>query len=76
MRADGETFAHEHADVEDADGDPVLALPGTRVRTGARPARRRSTTAGRLPALGASSGWPTARCVTVPFTVRADRTAH
>jgi Cu+-exporting ATPase len=28
MRADGETFAHEHADVEDADGDPVFALPG------------------------------------------------
>ena len=30
MRADGETFAHEHADVEDADGDPVFALPGQR----------------------------------------------
>jgi Cu+-exporting ATPase len=29
MRADGETFAHEHADVEDADGDPVFALPGS-----------------------------------------------
>jgi Cu+-exporting ATPase len=29
MRSDGETFAHEHADVEDADGDPVFALPGT-----------------------------------------------
>jgi P-type Cu+ transporter len=28
MRADGQTFAHEHADVEDADGDPVFALPG------------------------------------------------
>jgi Cu+-exporting ATPase len=28
MRADGGTFAHEHADVEDADGDPVFALPG------------------------------------------------
>jgi P-type Cu+ transporter len=29
MRGDGTTFAHEHADVEDADGDPVFALPGT-----------------------------------------------
>jgi Cu+-exporting ATPase len=28
MRADGATFAHEHADVEDAEGDPVFALPG------------------------------------------------
>ncbi|WP_448613290.1 hypothetical protein [Modestobacter sp. URMC 112] len=30
MRADGGTFAHEHADVEDAEGDPVFALPGQR----------------------------------------------
>ena len=30
MRADGETFAHEHAEVEDADGRPVFALPGER----------------------------------------------
>ena len=30
MRADGETFAHEHAEMEDADGDPVFALPGQR----------------------------------------------
>jgi Cu+-exporting ATPase len=28
MSGDGETFAHEHADVEDEDGDPVFALPG------------------------------------------------
>jgi Cu+-exporting ATPase len=28
MRGDGGTFAHEHADVEDAEGDPVFALPG------------------------------------------------
>jgi Cu+-exporting ATPase len=28
MREDAATFAHEHADVEDADGDPVFALPG------------------------------------------------
>jgi Cu+-exporting ATPase len=30
MRADGQTFAHEHADGRDADGDPVFALPGQR----------------------------------------------
>jgi Cu+-exporting ATPase len=30
MRADGQTFAHEHADVRDEDGDPVFALPGQR----------------------------------------------
>ncbi|MEU1599071.1 heavy metal translocating P-type ATPase [Streptomyces sp. NPDC005708] len=28
MRADGQTFAHEHAEVTDADGRPVFALPG------------------------------------------------
>ncbi|TQJ50592.1 heavy metal translocating P-type ATPase [Phycicoccus sp. SLBN-51] len=30
MRADGRTFAHEHADVRDKDGNPVFALPGQR----------------------------------------------
>jgi P-type Cu+ transporter len=29
MRADGTTFAHEHADVEDSSGRPVFATPGT-----------------------------------------------
>ncbi|MHA6797435.1 heavy metal translocating P-type ATPase (plasmid) [Pseudonocardia bannensis] len=28
MRADGRAFAHGHAEVEDAQGDPVFALPG------------------------------------------------
>ena len=28
MKADAQTFAHEHADVEDAQGRPVFALPG------------------------------------------------
>ncbi|MGY1664883.1 heavy metal translocating P-type ATPase [Geodermatophilus sp. SYSU D00696] len=28
MRADGQTFAHEHAEVADASGRPVFALPG------------------------------------------------
>src|SRR6185295_6487403 len=28
MRADGTTFAHEHAEVTDASGRPVFALPG------------------------------------------------
>lgn len=26
MRADGQTFAHEHADVRNRDGDPVFAF--------------------------------------------------
>jgi Cu+-exporting ATPase len=30
IRGDAATFAHEHADVEDADGEPVFALPGQR----------------------------------------------
>jgi P-type Cu+ transporter len=30
MRGDAKTFAHEHADVEDEDGNPVFALPGQR----------------------------------------------
>jgi P-type Cu+ transporter len=29
MRQDGQTFAHEHAEVEDTKGRPVLAMPGT-----------------------------------------------
>jgi Cu+-exporting ATPase len=29
MRADGQTFAHEHADVRDSSRHPVFALPGT-----------------------------------------------
>ena len=28
MRADGSTFAHEHAEVEDDRGRPVFAMPG------------------------------------------------
>ena len=28
MRSDATTFAHEHADVEDGNGNPVFALPG------------------------------------------------
>jgi Cu+-exporting ATPase len=28
MRADGQTFAHEHAEVQDASGRPVFAMPG------------------------------------------------
>ena len=29
MRADGTTFAHEHAEVEDSSGRTVFAMPGT-----------------------------------------------
>jgi Cu+-exporting ATPase len=69
MRADGQTFAHEHAEVSDADGRPVFALPGQ--------------TYG--PELAVHAEFPTAgiyqtwaqfrladgRVITVPFTVRA-----
>jgi Cu+-exporting ATPase len=30
MRADGSTFGHRHAETEDDEGRPVLAMPGTR----------------------------------------------
>jgi Cu+-exporting ATPase len=73
MRADGQTFAHEHADVRDADGDPVFALPGQRFG----------------PALDVHADFHTPglyqvwgqfrlgndRVVTVPFTVEASCTA-
>jgi P-type Cu+ transporter len=69
MRADGETFAHEHAEVTDDGGRPVFALPGQ--------------TFG--PDLDVHAEFPTAgtyrlwaqfrladgRVITVPFTVRA-----
>jgi Cu+-exporting ATPase len=69
MRADGETFAHEHAEVTDDGGRPVFALPGQ--------------TFG--PELDVHAEFPTAgtyrlwaqfrladgRVITVPFTVRA-----
>ena len=51
LREDGTAFAHEHAEVEDADGNPVFALPGQELRPRARRPRalppRRA-----LPALG------------------------
>jgi Cu+-exporting ATPase len=69
MRADGETFAHEHAEVTDDGGRPVFALPGQ--------------TFG--PELDVHAEFPTAgtyrlwaqfrladgRVITAPFTVRA-----
>ncbi|WP_448617749.1 heavy metal translocating P-type ATPase [Geodermatophilus sp. URMC 65] len=69
MRADGTTFAHEHAEVTDDRGRPVFALPGT--------------TFG--PELDVHAEFPTAgtyqvwaqfrlgegRVITVPFTVQA-----
>jgi Cu+-exporting ATPase len=69
MRADGETFAHEHAEATDDGGRPVFALPGQ--------------TFG--PELDVHAEFPTAgtyrlwaqfrladgRVITVPFTVRA-----
>jgi Cu+-exporting ATPase len=71
MRADGQTFAHEHADVRDFDGDPVFALPGQRFG----------------PELDVHADFPTpglyqlwgqfrldsGKVITVPFTVEATR---
>src|SRR4051812_2562728 len=69
MRADGQTFAHEHAEVTDADGRPVFALPGQtfgpelRVHAG-------------FPTAGVYQLWAQFRLadgdvITVPFTVHA-----
>jgi P-type Cu+ transporter len=69
MRVDGQTFAHEHAEVTDADGRPVFALPGQAFG----------------PELHVYAEFPTARTyqlwaqfrladgdlITVPFTVEA-----
>ena len=60
MRADGATFAHEHAEVEDDRGRLVLAMPGRRSAPSSM-----CTPSSTLPAptrCGASSDSPTARC--------------
>ncbi|WP_103380865.1 heavy metal translocating P-type ATPase [Pseudonocardia dioxanivorans] len=70
LRADGRGFAHGHAEVIDADGDPVLATPGTRYgpELGFHP---------RLPAPGTYRMWvqvrvADGRVLTAPFTVTAE----
>jgi Cu+-exporting ATPase len=70
MGSDGATFAHEHADVRDSNGNPVFALPRNDLR--AEPARARHLRHTRhLPAVGAVPRLGDDRLITVPFTVRA-----
>jgi len=70
MRADGRTFAHEHAEVTDADGRPVFALLGTTFG----PELDVHT---EFPTTGIYQLWAQFRLangdvITVPFTVQAE----
>jgi len=69
MRADGATFAHEHAEVEDASGRPVFALPGQTFGP-------ELDVHAEFPTAGTYRLWAQFRLadgdvVTAPFTVRA-----
>jgi Cu+-exporting ATPase len=69
MRADGATFAHEHAEVTDADGRPVFALPGTTFGP-------QLDVHAEFPTAGLYRLWAQFRLadgdlITIPFTVRA-----
>ncbi|MGY1741702.1 MULTISPECIES: heavy metal translocating P-type ATPase [unclassified Blastococcus] len=69
MRADGETFAHEHAEVEDGSGRPVFALPGQTFGP-------ELDVHAEFPTAGTYRLWGQFRLgdgsvLTVPFTVRA-----
>jgi Cu+-exporting ATPase len=69
MRADGQTFAHEHAEVEDDRGRPVFALPGQTFGP-------ELDVHAEFPTAGVYQLWAQFRLVngdviTVPFTVRA-----
>jgi Cu+-exporting ATPase len=69
MRADGQTFAHEHADVRDSSGAPVFALPGTTFGAGL-PVHVHFEVAGTYRLWGQfrlGSG----QVITAPFTVEA-----
>ena len=70
MRADGRTFAHEHAEVTDADGRPVFALPGTTFGP-------ELDVHAEFPTTGIYQLWAQFRLangdvITVPFTVHAE----
>ncbi|KQU68969.1 cation-translocating P-type ATPase [Phycicoccus sp. Root101] len=69
MRADGQTFTHEHAEVTDSNGRPVFALPGQTFG----PELAVHTD---FPTAGTYQTWAQFRLVnghviTVPFTIRA-----
>ena len=69
MRADGATFAHEHAEVTDPAGRPVFALPGTTFGPDLD-VHARFPTAG-LYRLWAQFRLADGDVITVPFSVRA-----
>ncbi|MEU5093392.1 heavy metal translocating P-type ATPase [Streptomyces sp. NPDC020996] len=69
MRADGQTFAHEHAEVTGSDGRPVFALPGQTFGP-------ELDVHAEFPTAGTYRLWAQFRLaggevITVPFTVRA-----
>jgi Cu+-exporting ATPase len=69
MRADGQTFAHEHAEVTDGAGRPVFALPGTTFGP-------ELEVHASFPTAGVYQLWAQFRLadgnlITVPFTVQA-----
>jgi Cu+-exporting ATPase len=68
LRADGGDFAHEHAEGEDGDGEPVFALPGTRFGP-ELDAHFHFHTAGTYQ-LWAQFRLATGKVITVPFTVQ------
>jgi Cu+-exporting ATPase len=69
LRADGGDFAHEHAEGEANDGQPVFALPGTRFGP-SLDAHFRFHTAG-VYQLWAQFRLGNGHVITVPFTVQA-----
>jgi Cu+-exporting ATPase len=71
MRADGATFAHEHAEVEDSKGRPVLAMPGTRFGPELN-VHARFDTAGTYQIWG-QFRLPSGEVLTVPFTVQVNQ---
>jgi P-type Cu+ transporter len=66
----GDSFAHEHADVEDANGDPVFAVPGQRFGP-ALDVHAHFDEPG-LYRLWGQFRLADGRVITVPFTVEAD----
>ncbi|KRE55776.1 cation-translocating P-type ATPase [Phycicoccus sp. Soil748] len=69
MRADGQTFAHEHAEVTDSRGRPVFALPGQTFGP-------ELDVHAEFPTAGTYQTWAQFRVanghvITVPFTIRA-----
>jgi len=69
MRSDAGTFAHEHAEVEDPDGRPVFALPGTTFGP-ELDVHAEFDTPG-LYRLWGQFRLDDGRVITVPFTIRA-----